>query len=90
MRGKKKKKKARLHDASRTLIIILKKQTNKKQANSEGMKDNTPSKLPLKESGYRYTHISQNRLQAKKGSRRQKWIVNDDKGENSSRRYNSY
>ena len=37
-----------------------------------------------------HTHIRQNRLQAKKGDKRQRWTVHNDKGDNSSIRHNSY
>lgn len=37
-----------------------------------------------KESGYSYTHIRQNKLQAKRSNKRQRWTVYNDKGDNSS------
>ena len=39
------------------------------------MEYDTSSKYQPKESRYRYIHLRQNRLQAKKGNRRQKWTV---------------
>ena len=53
------------------------------------MAHDTSSKWQSKESRCSHTHIKQNRLQAKKGNKRQKWTVYDDKGDDSSRRHNS-
>ena len=58
------------------------------QAQSKEIEDDTPGKWQPKESGCSHTYIRQNRLQAKKDNKRQKWIVYNDKEDNSSRRHN--
>ena len=52
------------------------------------MEGDAPSKWQPEERGCSHIHLRQNRLQAKKGNKTQKWIVYDDEEGNSSRRHN--
>ena len=61
-----------------------------KQAQNEGMGDNTTSKWHIKESRCCHTYIRQSRLQDKKDYERQRRLVYNDKGDFPPRGHNTY
>ena len=54
------------------------------------MENDTSSKWHTKESGCSHTHFKKKYTSSQKTNKRQRWTLYNDKGDNSSRRLNSF